>query len=385
MHFSDELFLPEIYPNPEQLLLLRAATLPHEEALIAFAQWKSQVKLSVLDDSSVRVLPLLYHHLKDSLANDPVLEGISSQYLRIWGQNQLRLQTAVIIINALQAQGCRIMLLKGLALGLVYYESWGARPMADIDLMVPFCDASRAISVLQEMGWQKKLRPKESSYQYSHAWSFVNAKGQECDLHWHLLANRCYESADRDFWNGAKSVKFQDLHVSVLNPTDQVFHICLHGFQNNITRPIYWVADALIILRKHAKQIEWEKLSLKAKALSVAPFLSYSLDFISKEFNAEIPGDLIDSLRQVSLSKWDRIEFETYVRHSPRFSERNFLQVLRILYLQYRLFGRTCGFTGKWKTFFHYLRHLKGGERCSHLVVRATKVILRWCRKRSLK
>ncbi len=378
---------PEIYPTPAQNLLLRAAASSPEHALAAYGQWKASVDLQALEYSSLRLLPLLYHHLHSFFPRDPDFQKFGERYLRVRKNNEFRVKASLEIIKSLSSAGIDVMVLKGLALGQFYYDDWGCRPMADVDILVPSAKAKTAIAILESCGWRGIYPPDRLFPQYLHAWTLVNSEGHSCDLHWHLLGDRCYDGTDEVFWDGAETKDFGGCKVKVLNPTDQLFHVCVHGFRSNITRPIYWVADALVVLGKRGPEVSWEEFVKKAQSLDVTPTLFYCLTYLRQEFQADIPPSVLNQLKPSRLSKWQRIEFETFTRQPKHFRDMEFFELLSSQFIAARLFGRRCNIKSPWGSYWHYLVFHNGRRSFLELVSGVIRVfsrrLRRWYEKRS--
>jgi len=71
-----------------------------------------------------------------------MLRGI---YRKAWSKNQTLFHEMAKVVEYLQHAGIKTMLLKGASLSLLYYKNNGARPMADIDLLVPYKQVSEKI------------------------------------------------------------------------------------------------------------------------------------------------------------------------------------------------------------------------------------------------
>ena len=141
-------------PTPRQLLLLRACLWRGEKALAAWAEWRSgEPDLAKVEPGSLRLLPLLYRNLGAQLAGDPAAAWLRDAYRASWAANQLGLRAGRRAIDALQATGTEVLVLKGAALIGSVYEDPGARPMGDVDLAVPPPRVGEAVRALQGAGF----------------------------------------------------------------------------------------------------------------------------------------------------------------------------------------------------------------------------------------
>jgi hypothetical protein len=251
--FSEpNLKLRSCYPTPQQQLLLQAALWQGEPAIEAWKKWQINTKLETLDPGSYRMLPLLYHNLSVHGIEHPTLSKMKGVYRHTWAQNQLLLYRITQVLIALQEAEIPTLLLKGAALITLYYQNQGLRPMSDFDLLVPKAKIPQAIDILQALEWLPETIPDFSNH---HAHTFKN-QGQELDLHWSFIPESIAHPQAEDIWQRAIPCPLPAL---ALSPTDQLFHICVHGFQWNPMPSLRWVADAIVLL-KHQPQLDWNRL-----------------------------------------------------------------------------------------------------------------------------
>ena len=123
----------------------------------------------------------------------------------------------------------------------------GLRPMSDFDVLVHSGQVFSAILELQKLAWtptyRKEKRFREKYLASRHAHAFENkASGHEFDLHWYSLGDDFQAEAVDDFWDGAVSTQIQGVSTCVLNPTDQLLHVCLHGIAMDAVPPLGWIA-----------------------------------------------------------------------------------------------------------------------------------------------
>src|SRR4051794_36499031 len=95
------------------------------------------------------------------------------------------------------------MLLKGASMSVLYYRDAGARPMADLDLLVRRSDLHAAIETLEAHGWRQAegdTRAPARAARFTHARPSRGPGGNAIDLHWAPL----YEPVEADgFWQAA--------------------------------------------------------------------------------------------------------------------------------------------------------------------------------------
>ncbi|MCK4818187.1 nucleotidyltransferase family protein, partial [bacterium] len=225
-------------PTKEQGLLLRASILQGKEAIEALQEWKANINIAHLDHGSQRLLPLLYHNLRSQGIDDSFMNRFKGVYRLTWYKNQLLFHHVTNLLQSFYNDGIQTMVLKGAALSIFYYRDYGLRPMADFDILVQSEQASAAINLIIKSGWKPKHQKllenfPEIYFSAINAFHFESTNRCELDLHWHLLRECCYPGADDDFWENAVSANIHDVSTQILNPTDQLLHVCVHGAEWN--------------------------------------------------------------------------------------------------------------------------------------------------------
>jgi hypothetical protein len=128
-------------------------------------------------------------------------------------------------------------------------------------------------------------------------------------LHWHILSVCRSSSADRHFWAGATPADLLGVETSALNPTDQLLHTCLAGLRWDYLVPIWWVADAVMVLQHESGCLDANRLLALAGERRLGLLLYRTLQDL-QNFGATLPADLLRSLAATPVSRTDRHEFE---------------------------------------------------------------------------
>ncbi len=301
------------WPTTKQELLLQAALYEDSRALQAWRAWEADVDWDGhIEDASYRLLPLAYDNLLRAGHDQPIMQKLKGIYRHAWYRNQTGLARLGGLLRALREAGVATMVLKGAALIVTHYKSYGLRPMSDGDILVKEHDVATAIDVLTARGWT--FEPPavgialNSLMAARHAVALRDAKSNEIDLHWHVLQENCQPGADRSFWEGSVEIEIAGERTRTLNDTDQLLHVCVHGARWNEMPPMRWVADAMMILR-HSPAIDWELLVRQAQdRLLVLPLRS-TITYLARAFDAPIPDAVLAHLRSGAASRQERLEF----------------------------------------------------------------------------
>lgn len=309
------------WPTEEQELLLQAALMEGSKAIDAWTEWNSRVDVDLLERGSQRLLPLLYRNLRAHGVENPALDKFKGFYRLAWYKNQMLLRNISSLLQCLNDSGIQTMVLKGAALVLQYYNDYGLRPMDDVDVLVrqehviPALDLlkKQGLEPITELGWKPDLESLKANpdklLPVKHAIAFMDASGRQFDLHWHVLFECRYERADEDYWVAAEKINLHDITTHVLSPTDQLFHICIHGALWHSLVPVRWVADAMMILKTAESDIDWSRLTSHAQGRRLILPLRNALAYLRTILDAPVPSEVLHRLQEMSVSRTEQMEY----------------------------------------------------------------------------
>ncbi len=293
-------------PTEVQELVLTAALDRPDRAVAAFDRWVATTDFDDVDAGSYRILPLIATRF-DAL-------GITSEWSahlrgilrRSWYENQLLVHRTVPAVDALQAAGIDVITLKGAPLGVLAYPTMGARPMDDLDLLVPEDRAVDALRVLLDRGWQpdaggvppSMLRGEmsEAFRRIRHSTGLRGPEGFDIDLHWHATFASCWPGADRGLWSSKRPLELGGRSLSALSAHDELVVACVHGIRANLIAPIRWVTDSMLLMRDQS--FDWDAVVARARELVVEPLLVLPLTYLRDRYEAPIPAWVLAALAQ---------------------------------------------------------------------------------------
>jgi hypothetical protein len=309
------------WPTKEQELLLRASLLEGGDAIGAWKEWESKVDIDSLDQGSRRMLPKLYRNLCANGVKDSSMDKLKGMYRLTWYKNQMLFRRMTDLLQPLHASGIQTMIMKGAALIVLNYKDFGQRPMDDFDVLVRRENVLEAVDLLSELGWKPvtelgwrpdlehlKANP-EKQLSVRHAISFVDEAERSFDLHWHVLLECRYNHADDDYWDAATIIDFHGIPTHVLSPTDQLFHICIHGAFWHPVPTFRWVADAMMVLNTSKLEIDWGRLTSHAEKRRLVLPLRDALAYLRCTLDAPVPSQVLQDLQQMTVSKIERLEY----------------------------------------------------------------------------
>lgn len=291
---------------------MRAALLQGKDAIAAWEEWKLSTDIEQIDLGSERLFPLLYHNLITHGIKDPLIDNLKTFYLRTWRRNQLLFYRTATLLELFHTAGIQTMVLKGVALTVLYYKNISLRPMGDADILVRVDKALEAIGLLKKLGWTPDSESLENLISVSHAVEFKNVSGQAVDLHWHVLHESRRADADDNFWEKAVPVSINNVLTYALNPADQLLHVCVHGVKWNDVPPFHWVADAMTII--NSTQIDWNRLISQSQGHRLVLPIRYALNYLRNKLDACIPQFALRIIDNTQTPKIERIEYNYKVQ-----------------------------------------------------------------------
>jgi len=320
------------WPDPLQLLLLRACLDAGDEAVAAWREWQQRIALDDIDYASLRLIPLLSHRLRSMGAAGPD----SGRYLGIqrksWYETQMAFRRASEVTRLCQSAGIPIMVLKGIPLASLYYPAKELRPMADFDFLVRPGDVERTTAALEAAGWQRMRL--SFSLRTGKELAFRHPTLGEADLHWRILGSTYQRTAEEKYWAAARPFQLGGFPLLTLNSTDLLYHVCIHGVPANTVAPMRWIVDALMILRKDT--IDWTRLLGHMETECTGVMLHHAFVFLRRHFTAPIPDHVIASIAAAQVQKWESAELRSA-------GETGFASLYRqILWFEFQRYRRTA-------------------------------------------
>jgi len=302
----------DVWPTAEQQLLLQAALWSGDDAVAAWSEWTSRVDLMEdhVDEGSFRLLPLVYRNLERLRLGGPLIARLKGIYRYSWAKNIALFNRSQSVLQNLHAAGINTIVLKGVALSLLYYRDRGTRPMSDIDILVPTRDAEKSLKCLTDQGWRKFDMREDGDLRYHWAATLVNGTDQQVDLHWHALHECVYAEADDDFWDGAVPLEMSGFTTRALNPADNLLHVISHGIHYNIVSPIRWATDAAVIIRSSPNELSWDRLLAQARKRKLVLRVGTGLGYLHDHLKISIPSEVLRSCRDRRPSIFEQTEFD---------------------------------------------------------------------------
>lgn len=322
----------------ETLLLKAAGCLEAEPSLTAWRAFRERVKEGDENIVARRLLPLVCRNLlKLGHPGDPYL---SRAYAQSLGANARMVDEAARALLALHEASIKTMVLKGTALLLVHYRDLGARPMADVDILVPESEATDALDALEAVGWRGDPSRRWLKTE-SHAGTVVSPSGLCVDLHRHATYEARFTSADEGFFEDSVPLDISGALTSAMSTGDQLLHTVIHGQRWSIARSPIWVIDAATLLR--AGGVHIQKTVARAASLRLCVGLRHGLETMRQVLGSEEGLEALLGELGADPERSRRVRLSTaseHIEHWFRVREpTGFLGALPNLWFAYRRSG----------------------------------------------
>jgi hypothetical protein len=271
-----------------------------------------------------------------------------------WSNSQLKLERGARALRALDQAGIRTLVLKGAAVGRLYYDSVGARPMDDFDVAVPSDDAPLAVGVLESAGFRPMGERARERIIPLTSEAFFDLDVFGVDLHATVLWQ---PEADELFWPAAVPLRIRDVETHALCATDQLIHACMHASRWHSVVPIRSIADAMMVLRRSDAEVDWQRLELVAAHARLGIRLAVVLEHLRRDFDAPVPEHVPPTLRAARLSAVERHAHRTITRPP---SIRLEAGLLSLFWVRYSGFARMRSERPGAPGFMSYLQRFWG-------------------------
>jgi len=247
--------------------------LPEPARTKAWHAWRAQLDLDKLSYACLQTMPALAPLLPQWLEADDCATRIQGCVKMAWSRNQIRLQRAAELCNALRhASVAPVALIGPLAWSLLTREEGAIRTIPDLTVLIPRQHLFTALSALVADGWElRRSQPDNDTLRWSSNLPF--AKGEETlHLHWRLFPGASHEDAsdvaafDAAIVQGLRPTGWKGHRFQVLSPEADLLHRLMDRSEWD---PVPWQAD---VLMTSFADIDWSRL--RTLALRFAPFFT---------------------------------------------------------------------------------------------------------------
>lgn len=241
-----------------------------------------------------RVSPLLYHNLTEigrdgyHLPQD-ILEEFKRDYYTNATRNILIYKELEQIVEALQAEGIKIIVLQGASLAEQLYHNIALRPIGDIDVLIRKNDLAIAHRKLSELGYLLEYHSEIGGERYYLKPGPLSIR---LDIHWATWYCPFNES-----WENVEEIKVGETTSLTLAPEDLLISLTTHSAIHHGTGGGIWLVDIALVISQYRDKLNWKEFFRKVRDRGVDVPLYYLLHYAKERLGAEVPLEVLKALK----------------------------------------------------------------------------------------
>lgn len=215
-------------------------------------------------------------------------------------RNMLLLHHAEGIISHLVGANIPVIGLKGIYLLDNIYPNVGDRVLNDIDLLVPRSHISRALTLMEALGYQQTayFSTKDENTDIKHVPPFIKPGGPYVEVHWSIVeADWGFKVDPQGLWERAQSSKIGGIEALSLSYEDLVLHLAIHfTYQHRLRAGLGALYDIHVVLERIGNQVDWDVLVSRAHDWGVNRVLHLTLTLLYELFGTHLPQNALERL-----------------------------------------------------------------------------------------
>ncbi|MFH1093583.1 MAG: signal peptidase I [Candidatus Omnitrophota bacterium] len=283
-----------------------------------------------------------------------VYAKFKSAYYSVARSNMLVMEHLRNILRALQDEGIRVLILKGVMLAEFVYEDIGLRPVGDIDILIKKSDLLKADRVLGSLGYstgghlKSYLENEQTCSINSLMYNARNCLHTSIHVHWHLINSTrpldywVNKINMQEIWDKAELIDSYGVRVFTLSGYHLLIYLSLHAFTHSFDRLIL-ASDIAEVLRSYKDKIDLTMFKSACERFGVCEIMYYGLSYMSKRLNILIQE--IGLVKPKKAGFWEK-RLEKLFVNNVRGYKLSYLAHL----LMHKLVSEKIRFL--WKTFF---------------------------------
>jgi hypothetical protein len=197
------------------------------------------------------------------------------------------------VLDAIEAAGVDALPVKGLVLAETLYGDIGARPCADLDVLVRPPDLPRAREALRDIGFTQRpvVRYKALVHPFHDpAWGRGSgADHVRLELHWALWADSERRLGVGGLWQRSVEGTLQGRHIRTLSPEDTLLHLAIHRTRSALR--LRWIVDVAELLRRHGDELDWAGCIDRADQAGARTAITVVLGLARDLLGASVPPE----------------------------------------------------------------------------------------------
>ena len=263
------------------------------------AQWSAVVALA----TDEHVHPYLYWNLQRLNALPALPEALRRQlhagYMGNAARNRALLHFVEQILKALAERNLPVIVLKGTYLVDQVYSSPGARAVGDTDLLVPADRIAEAVTVLQSLGYVGSEPFSPTFLTIRKHLGIYRRASHLVELHYELMGpDEPMPVPVAEIWQRAVPATVAGCPVLVLDPEDQLLHLCIHGtLQHQLSFDMRFLTDIVAYSQYAAQRLDWSALVARARQMRWGHGVWLALTLASRLLGAPVPPEVCAQLQ----------------------------------------------------------------------------------------
>lgn len=216
---------------PDDLAVVAAARTHRVAGLLARA-WQQS-------NHWVTLTPQVRHALRDAVLREREAHAVLTQ---------VTLQAA----TALDAAQIPFLLLKGSAVGPLFYPEPELRPMSDVDLLVPPARLHETLQALHAAGFDRPSQSDEAFWRevyYNMPLAAPGTAENHLEIHWGIAQRGRHDPDLEGLFARAQSIEIAGQRMAVLGREDLLLHQVLHHSYHYFETRLSWLLDIALLHR----------------------------------------------------------------------------------------------------------------------------------------
>ena len=255
--------------------------------------------------------PMLYARVKnaglESLPGE-ISDPLRGSYFRAAAVYLELVKAAIKAEAAFQASAIETIWLKGMALANTLYPDPALRPMADLDVLVPFGRREAALEAAEAAGFStyedvSRLFGTGDEMGTSHHYHLRDRTNEIAVLEIHFeLLSRGRELLPREnhrlFWEQMETLEINNLEFTILKPEENLLYLCAHtALQHGEAEfDLLRYFDMHLVVTE--TEIDWDRLVGQARELAWSYPVERCLRICKGYFHTPIPEEAFGRLAE---------------------------------------------------------------------------------------
>ena len=237
---------------------------------------------------------------------------IQTSFRRTAATNLIHQECLSTVLARFVAAKIPALVLKGIVSSETLYPSIGARPMVDIDILVPDGDVPEAARILLDLGYRPEaaiLTAKDGIDRIDQLTKSIGTFHQEnvnaidypqspIDLHWNLINVRWFRLASHwpmdELRARAIPVEIGRTQTLALHPLDAILHLAYHQAVKHHLTDVKDFLDLDLLCRRDPEALY--DLPARARSARFRSATYHALTFSRALFNTPIPERVLEEL-----------------------------------------------------------------------------------------